>query len=65
MRLRALFKHRRAVVDTLRRQSELLEGVEPRNCSTYWYEEREHIQAVARRIVRAVDPGAESDRTVR
>lgn len=57
-------RRRAAVLDALRRNTELLGGLPPRDVTPYWYEERDHARAVAFRLLRSCDPKAKSDRTV-
>jgi hypothetical protein len=53
-----------ALIDALRRSSELLEG-DPHTFSTYWREERDHLRAVNLRLLRRYDPKGKTDRKAR
>ncbi len=52
-----------ALIDALRRSTELLDHAQMQ--TTYADEEREHIIAVNRRLVRSHDPDAVTDRKAR
>lgn len=54
----------RYLIDALRRSTELLEGIQPANAGAYWREERDHILAVNRRLLREHDPEHLTDRKV-
>jgi hypothetical protein len=58
-----------ALLDALRRSTELLDGqgsdhVAVGGFSQYYREEVDHVQAVNRRLLREYDPGGTTDRTV-
>jgi hypothetical protein len=58
---RWLFRKRHAaLLDALRRSTEMLDG----GTTDYYREEVKHIQAVNRRLLRHYDPSRQTDRTV-
>ena len=57
-------RNRAAATDALRRCAELLAGAGGPAETAYWYGERDHAVAVARRIVRELDPDGVTDRLV-